>query len=284
MTGAERGFLLLTCHLGIGIRKTLSVARFRELAQRVRTMEKPTADRELRTDDLMTLGYDEEMARRVVALLSEEELLEAYTGKAAKYGCVPVTWMSPNYPERIRSALKDDAPGVLWIKGNPELLKKPAISLVGSRDLRPVNEEFAESVGRWAARKGFVLISGNARGADMVAQRACLEAGGAVISVVADDLRRKTPTDRIAYLSELDYDAAFSSIRAHSRNRLIHCMGQKVFVAQSGISGGTWSGTEKNLMKGWSPVYIFDDGTDPVRKLQELGATPIRREEIGLVL
>ena len=284
MTGAERGFLLLTCHLGIKTRKTLSVARFRELAQRVRAMERPMEDRDLAPEDLLGLGYDEEMAQRIVSLLSEEELLDDYLRTAAKYGCQPVTWISRYYPERIRSSLKEDAPGVLWLKGNPELLSKPAISLVGSRDLQPLNEAFAESVGRWAARKGYVLISGNARGADTQAQRACLEAGGAVISVVADDLRRKNPTDRIAYLSELDFDASFSSIRAHSRNRLIHCMGQKVFVARSGLSGGTWSGTEKNLIKGWSPVYIFEDGTDPVRKLQELGATPIRREEIGLVL
>lgn len=284
MTGAERGFLLLTCHLGVNTRKTLSVARFRELAQRVRAAERPREDRDLVPGDLLRLGYDEEMAQRIVALLSEEKLLDDCLRTAAKYGCQPVTWISRHYPDRIRSSLNDDAPGVLWIKGNPELLSKPAVSLVGSRDLRPLNEEFAESVGRWAARKGYVLISGNARGADMRAQRACLEAGGAVISVVADDLRRKPHADRIVYLSELDYDVAFSSIRAHSRNRLIHCMGQKVFVAQSGLSGGTWSGTEKNLTKGWSPVFIFEDGTDPVRKLRELGATPIRREEIGLVL
>ena len=194
-------------------------------------------DRDLVPEDLLGLGYDEEMAQRIVSLLSEEDFLDDYLRTSANFGCRPVTWISRYYPERIRSSLKEDAPGVLWLKGNPELLSKPAISLVGSRDLLPLNEAFAESVGRWAARKGYVLISGNARGADTQAQRACLEAGGAVISVVADDLRRKNPTDRIAYLSELDFDASFSSIRAHSRNRLIHCMGQKVFVARSGQIG-----------------------------------------------
>lgn len=275
MTGAEKGFLLLTSHLGHRDRKTLTVARFRELAERVRSAPRPREDRELELNDLLCLGCDREMGERILTLLAQEELLEEYLHYAAGKGCEPLTWASGDYPNRLRNALGDDAPGVIWMKGDRSVLTKPAISVVGSRDLRPLNGEFAAQVGRLAAQKGYVLISGNARGADLTAQEACLRAGGSVICVVADDLTRKKPQKNVLYLSEQDFDAPFSAIRAHSRNRLIHSMGSVVFVAQSNLTGGTWSGTEKNLRRNWSPVLIFNDGTKPVCALTELGAKPV---------
>jgi DegV family protein with EDD domain len=57
-----------------------------------------------------------------------------------------------------------------------EILKSPGISLVGSRDLNPINEEFAREAGKQAALQSYTLVSGNARGADKTAQNACLAA------------------------------------------------------------------------------------------------------------
>ena len=49
MTGAQRGFLLLCCHLGSPDRRPLTPAQFRKLSRRVRDSEKPAPDRELET-------------------------------------------------------------------------------------------------------------------------------------------------------------------------------------------------------------------------------------------
>ena len=280
MTGAERGFLLLTSHLGIRDRKTMTVAMFRQLAAMVRSSGKEDGARELELNDLLRMGISQDLAIRVLALLAEEALLEQYLHRGAQMGCRPLTWVSREYPEILRQLLGDDAPGVIWTKGDISLLSKPMLSLVGSRDLRPLNCEFARKVGRMAAERGYTLVSGNARGADWVAQESCLQAGGTVISVVADDLSHKRPCERLLYLTEHDFDEKFSSVRAHSRNRLIHCLGYAVFVAQSGVSGGTWSGTEKNLRKKWSRVMVFDDGTRPVKELCELGAAPVTMADI----
>ena len=144
----------------------------------------------------------------------------------------------------LRQRLGGEAPGVLWARGDLSLLNTPAVALVGSRDLRPPNEAFAKEVGEQAARQGFVLISGNARGADRTAQDSCLAAGGQVISVVADALSEKTEQENVLYLSEEDYDQAFSAQRALRRNRVIHALGEVTLVAQSDLGiGGTWSGT-----------------------------------------
>lgn len=273
MNALERGFLLLTSHLGNPERKPLTMPQLRSLADRMRLMEKPTEQRELEPRDLVALGYGWEMAQRICDLLSEDSLLDRYLERARGSNCEPVTRVSEGYPLILRHRLGLDSPGCLWIKGDASLLSAPAIALVGSRELLEENRFFAQEVGRQAALQGLVLVSGNARGADRTAQSACLEAGGRVISVVADELSKQTPSDNILYVSEEDFDEGFSAQRAISRNRVIHALGRMVFVAQSGLGkGGTWDGTVKNLRYGWSSVACFRDGSDAAAHLEQMGA------------
>ena len=281
MTGAERGFLLLSSHLGVSDRKILTTAQLRYLGQRVREMENPRQDRELTEEDLLKLGYGREKAGQILRLLEDSEILDYYLSRAKAEGCVPVTRVSKDYPLLLRRRLGEDAPGCLWAKGDLSLLNAPAISLVGSRELEEENGRFAEAVGAFAARQGLTLISGNARGADKRAQNACRKAGGSVISIVADELTHHREKERMLYLSEDGFSEAFSAQRALSRNRCIHAMGRMVFVAQSDLKkGGTWQGTTANLRHGWSPVLCFRDGSEASYALEQLGAYLIGTEEI----
>ena len=281
MTGAERGFLLLCCHLGNPERKPLTVAQFRKLARRVRESEKAPGDRELELSDLTALGYAAEDGKRILKLLDEEALLDRYLAKADRYGCVPLTRLTPGYPRRILEALGDDAPGCIWARGDLSLLERPGVALVGSRELRPENRRFAREAGAQAARQGLTLISGNARGADRTAQDAALAAGGGVISIVADLLTDHVPGKGILYLSEEGYDLEFSSQRALSRNRCIHALGLSAIAAQCSMqTGGTWDGSVKNLRFGWSPMYIYDDGSESADLLEQMGAEKIGFEEL----
>lgn len=281
MNPREQGFLLLTSHLGNPERKVMTVAQLRRLALRVRDMKRPEGDEPIREEDLIDLGYDREEAGKILSLFSEEDILAWYLSKGAKKDCVPVTRVSPMYPQRLRNTLGIDCPGSLWAKGDLSLLSKPAIALVGSRELRADNLLFAKEAGKQAALQGYVLVSGNARGADKTAQDACLEAGGQVISVVADDLRRHEAGENILFLSEESYDQEFSSQRALSRNRVIHSLGEKTLVAQCTLeAGGTWDGTVKNLKALWSPVYAFWDGSRAAQQLVQMGAQPVKTEDL----
>lgn len=282
MTGPEKGFLLLTSHLGNPVRPVLTTAQFRTLFSRMQAMEKPWQDRELTVSDIVALGYGREQAQRILRLLSEEDLLQHYVSRGNRLDCVPITRISATYPLILRQRLGQDSPGTFWAKGDVSILNVPAISLVGSRDLQPKNHTFAEAVGRHAAAQGLALVSGNARGADRAAQEACLEAGGKVISIVADELWKHHKRENVLYLSEEDYDSPFSAHRALSRNRCIHSLGRMVFVAQCGLQkGGTWDGTAKNLHFGWSPVACFRDGSDASRELEQMGAYLIGVEDLA---
>lgn len=282
MNPRERGFLLLSSHLGESRRKPLSTAQLRTLADRMSGAEMVQSDRELEWTDLMALGYGPEMAKQIVNLLSEEDVLDYYLRKGNILGCTPITRVSDAYPLHLRKRLGLNSPGVLWARGDTTLLNQPMIALVGSRELREENWRFAEEVGRQAAQQGYVLVSGNARGADRAAQESCLKNGGSVISVVSDELWKQPLREHILYLSELDYEEGFSAQRALSRNRVIHAMGIVTFVAQASYkTGGTWDGTVKNLQNGWSPVYGFDDGSDAMTELSQMGLERIRMQQLS---
>lgn len=281
MTAREAGFLLLISCLGNPERKVLTTSQLRTLGERMVNMPPPEEDRDLEVRDLTALGYGQEMAARILALLEENELLAHYLHRGEKLGCTPISRVSGTYPQILKERLGLAAPGCLWAKGDLSILDTPMIALVGSRDLNPVNQEFAAEVGRQAALQGYTLVSGNARGADRTAQNACLKAGGRVISVVADSLAQKTLQSRILYISEEDFDQEFSAHRALSRNRIIHALGEKTFVAQSAYQmGGTWDGTVKNLRFGWSPVFVFADGSPAAELLCQMGADPVGKEDL----
>ena len=282
MTVHEEGFLLLTGYLADPECRPLTVAQFRNLTLRAQQMDKPEQDRELSKEDIVAMGFDRAFAQRVISLLSRKEQLQWYLKQGRSRGCIPITRLSQTYPDRLRNRLGAEAPGVIWAKGNMSLLQRPKIALVGSRDLHNENREFARMVGKQAAMQGYTLVSGDARGADKTAQDGCLEHGGTVIRIVCDELEKHAADENVLNLSEEGFDLAFSSHRALQRNRLIHCLGSKTFVAQCALGkGGTWNGTKNNLRFGWSSVFCFCDGSEASRELKELGAVLICPEQLN---
>lgn len=281
MTPREEGFLLLTSFLGDPARKPLSTARFRELTKKVRLMEKPTRDAELTEQDLKQIGCSAEESCKILHLLSQTEQLSWYVNRGREDGCYPITRVSPGYPPQLRKNLSLEAPGVLWAKGDVALLSKPRIALVGSRDLQEENREFAQEVGLQAAKQGYALVSGDARGADRVAQEACLASGGQVIAVVSDALKDHKEKNGVLYLCPDGFDMPFTSYRALQRNWIIHALAEKTFVAQCTLKkGGTWDGSSRNLQNCWSELFCFNDNSPASRELSDMGAVLVSKSDL----
>ena len=220
MNPRERGFLLLTGYLGDPERRPLTVAQFRDLARRMRAMQKPVDTRDLCPEDLMSIGCSAEAAARILRLLAQEEHLDYYLQEGKRHGCYPITRISEGYPGQLRSRLGLEAPGVLWARGDMSVLGGPSIALVGSRELMEENYKFACEVGKQAAMQGYTLVSGNARGADRSAQQSCLDHGGSVISIVADELCKQPCQDNLLYLSKTGFDLEFTAYRAGESSQM----------------------------------------------------------------
>ena len=282
MTPGEQGFLLLASHLGDPERKCLTPAQFRELSRRVTTAEPCQELRQLEQKDLIALGYSRQDAQRILFLLEQEDVLDGYLKQAKKLGCHVLTRLSPSYPQSLRNKLGPDAPVCLWYKGDLSILAQKSISVVGNRIVRPESEVFSAEAGRQAALQGFAVVSGNARGTDRIAQRACLESGGQIIRILADCLSEHRETHRVLSVSEDSFDLPFSSHRALSRNRIIHALSPAVLVAQCDETrGGTWDGTQRNLRSGWSNVWCLQDQTDGIQELLRMGGQPLNLSDLS---
>lgn len=276
----------------LGTDKPLGPAHYQEMKRMLETLG-PGSDNpqgEVSAAELMRLGLGAEPAQQIIKRLGREQELERYLSSLQRLQVTALTRISPEYPKRLWQVLGENAPMLLFCAGNLELLDTECVSLVGSRKLRAPGRAFARTLGQRAAEQGFTYVSGGAAGADTEGFFGAMGAGGRAVLFLADSLlgrmkrlRRELAAGRLLLISEQGCDLSFSAQRAHSRNRLIHAMGRKVFVAQSDYgSGGTWSGTVENLKAGWSPVYVCgaepeDPGTSG---LASRGACPVLREEL----
>lgn len=257
----------------------LSLAQARELSRRARAAGIGEEDpfRDVTVKDVRRLGYSEYEAGHIVSLLSRERQLDGYLLAAEKADVAVITRLDARFPQRLREQLGARCPAALFCRGDLELLQSVCVSVVGSRHLASPGAQFAAQAGRLAAKEGFTLCSGDATGADRTAQEACLRGGGSVLIFPATELVYCPARENVLYAAEGGFELGFSAQRALSRNRFIHAMGEKTLVAQTSFGkGGTWSGSLDNLQHEYSPLFVFDDGSEGARALCARGATPVQ--------
>ena len=257
----------------------LSLAQARELSRRARAAGIGEEDpfRDVTVKDVRRLGYSEYEAGHIVSLLGRERQLDGYLLAAEKADVAVITRLDARFPQRLREQLGARCPAALFCRGDLRLLQRPCISVVGSRHLASPGAQFAAQAGRLAAREGFTLCSGDAMDADRTAQEACLRGGGSVLIFPATELVYCPVRENVLYAAEGGFELGFSAQRALGRNRFIHAMGEKTLVAQTGFGkGGTWNGSLDNLQHEYSPLFVFDDGSEGARALCARGATPVQ--------
>lgn len=76
------------------------------------------------------------------------------------------------YPSLLKEI--SDPPWVLTFWGNPEILSRQSISLVGARKASPYALQQSEALGELAANSGLVVVSGGAFGCDIFGHRGVL--------------------------------------------------------------------------------------------------------------
>jgi len=190
-----------------------------------------------------------ELARRGGASRSgricSEEQARAEIAAGQKIG---VTLTAPDeaaYPPRL--ATLEDAPPLLGIRGVREVMLRPIIAIVGSRNASGAGLKFAGQLARDLGDAGFIVISGLARGIDQAAHRATIESGTvAVLAGGHDKIYPPEHGDLLAAL--LDHGGAISEMplghvpRAHDfprRNRLISGASLGVVVIEAAHRSGS---------------------------------------------
>jgi len=151
----------------------------------------------------------------------------------------------PRYPPLLERI--PDPPPLLHVLGDPALLARQAVAVVGTR--RPTREGllFAEQLGADLAARGIVVVSGMAYGIDAAAHRGALSTGFTV-AVLASGVDVPYPRgNRELYLRILATGAVLSELprgapaRAHQflrRNRIISGLALGTVVVEAGERSG----------------------------------------------
>jgi len=116
-------------------------------------------------------------------------------------GITALSFESPAYPEMLREI--EDAPLILYMKGNIIPQDRYAISVVGSRKLTEYGASVADNFAGNLASMGFTIISGMARGVDSLSHRAALKAGGRTIAVLGSGVDVPYPPENKALMEKI---------------------------------------------------------------------------------
>ncbi|WP_085716092.1 DNA-processing protein DprA [Pseudomonas sp. B28(2017)] len=157
-------------------------------------------------------------------------------------------WDQPDYPALL--AQISDAPPLLFVAGNPGILEKPQLAMVGSRRASRPGMDTAAAFSRSLAGAGFVITSGLALGIDAAAHQAALDVGGQTVGVLGTGLEKFYPqrnrcladamiASGSAVLSEFPLDAGPSAGNFPRRNRIISGLSLGVLVVEASVASGS---------------------------------------------
>jgi len=198
----------------------------------------------------MALERLPELARRGGAArpgrICSEDDARAELAASERLGVQLVAPDEDGYPPRL--ATLDDAPPLLGVKGARDVLMRPVIAIVGSRNASGAGLKFAGTLARDLGEAGFVIASGLARGIDQAAHRASL--AGGTVAVLAGGHDKVYPPEHEDLLAAM-VDAGGAAIsemplghapRARDfprRNRLISGMALGVVVVEAALRSGS---------------------------------------------
>jgi len=127
---------------------------------------------------------------RPIALADEDDCVREMEG-LRRNGAKLVALGEPDYPAHLRAI--HGPPPLIAIKGEPSVLQRPMIAVIGSRNASASGLAFTERVVRDLCSAGIVIVSGLARGVDARAHQASLGTG--TIAVLAGGLDKLYPPE-----------------------------------------------------------------------------------------
>lgn len=264
--------------------RPLSTAEFRRFEAAVRASSLHSIGKLIEMDIsglMIYLGLPEEEAYRAFTLLHRGVQLSYALEGFAGQGVEIVTQYDAEYPERLRRKLGEAAPPAFYLCGDADLLKRPAVAVVGIGGVK-TTPEARESVGaivRGAVAQGYGVITGGEPGVARMAATLAAERGGSVVDILGGGMRERLSDDamslliaggRAAVLSLEHPDAMFTVTHAIARNRVLFALSDAAFVFNTDGRRG-----ETDALQSRSCDWIYAwEGHPANRALIARGAVP----------
>jgi DNA processing protein len=166
---------------------------------------------------------------------------------AARPGCHIVTLADLAYPRLLLEI--PDPPPLLYAHGNLDLLARPSLAIVGSRNGTAQGLRNAEAFAKAFSAGGLTVVSGLALGIDAAAHRGGLAGRGSTVAVLGTGIDVVYPHRNAALFGEIatcgllltEYPVGTPSI-GHNfprRNRLISGLSRGCLVVEAALGSGS---------------------------------------------
>ncbi len=153
--------------------------------------------------------------------------------------------------ERYPAQLKDlpDAPPVLYVRGDPDYLLQPQLSMVGARNPSAAGRNTAKEFASHLSKVGITITSGLASGIDGASHQGALQGLAGTIAVVAHGLDIVYPAQHQQLAQQIsEHGAVISEMPIGTqpqrglfprRNRLISALSLGTLVVEAAIKSGS---------------------------------------------
>jgi len=199
--------------------------------------------------------------------------------------------MSENIKDHIAALdLMKKYPPELFYKGRLDLLKRPKVSMVGTRRPSAYTRQFTYALAKALAKRGICIVSGAAMGVDTIAH----EGAGIdnTIAVVANGLDIRYPVINRVMIESIEEKGLILSqfndgFRATGwsfvvRNELVVALGDILIVTEADLNSGSMRSVEYALKMGkeiWVLAHRMDESLGTNRLLLEGKANAIHDVE-----
>ena len=181
-----------------------------------------------------------------------------------------------------------DAPPFLWVRGDPTLLARSLVAVVGARNASSLGMRMARRMGQALGEAGQVVVSGLARGIDAEAHAAALATG--TVAVMAGGVDVAYPEENAGLMARLAAEGCLVSEQPMGmqpqarhfplRNRIIAGMARAVVVVEAAARSGSLITARDALDMGREvmavPGHPFDARAAGCNILIRDGATLVR--------
>jgi len=183
--------------------------------------------------------------KRDVRIASQASVMKEL-GSIESLGAKIIIASEEIYPKLLRTL--PDAPPVLTVKGNMELLMKPkTIAIVGARNASTNGCSIASGLAQELGKNDYIIVSGLAKGIDTAAHTGALDTGS--IAVIASGIDGMYPEEnRQLYhalyekglvVSEFPFGTPPKATHFSHRNRIISGLSMGVIIAEAAMKSGT---------------------------------------------
>jgi DNA processing protein len=207
--------------------------------------------------------------RLVLKVCSRAEA-EREMAAAKRLGVRFIAMGEPDYPKTLQAI--DTAPPLLSVRGSADILARPTVAIVGSRNASASGLTFAERLSRQLGEAGYVVVSGLARGIDTKAHKATLETG--TVAVLAGGHDRIYPAQNEpllqaileqggAVISEMPMDWEPRGRDFPRRNRIVSGLSYGVVVIEAARRSGSLITARFALEQGREVFAVPGSPLDP---------------------